>query len=161
MRLLLLLMFVAFPLLELVLLIRAGQAFGIWPVLALIIGTGAMGISILRQQGFKVAQKISAELEAGRAPVEPLADSGLVFAAGALLISPGPIGDMLGLLLLIPPLRTLIRRGLAARLFGSSTVIVRRSSSRYERQGPQEDPGNPPIIEGDWKRVDDDTRNKS
>jgi UPF0716 protein FxsA len=161
MRLLLILMFVAFPLLELILLIRAGQALGIWPVVAIIMGTAILGLTILRQQGFKVAQKISAELEAGRAPVEPLADSGMVFAAGALLISPGLIGDALGLLLLIPPLRKLIRRGLAARLFGSSTVIVRRSSSRYERRDPDEDSDDPPIIEGDWKRIDDDQRNKS
>jgi UPF0716 protein FxsA len=159
MRLLLLFMFVAFPLLELVLLIRAGQALGLWPVLALIFGTGILGLVILRRQGFKVAQKISAELEAGRTPVEPLADSGLIFAAGALLISPGLIADTLGLLLLVPALRKLIRRSLAAALLGSSTVIVRRSSGRYEGRGPNADPGGPPIIEGDWKRVDDDTRN--
>jgi UPF0716 protein FxsA len=153
MRFALLLVFVAYPLLELALLIRAGQAWGFWPVLGVIIGTGLLGVAILRRQGFKVAEKISAELNAGRAPVAPLADSGLVFAAGAFLMSPGLIGDTLGLVLLIPPVRTLIRHALAARLTGSSSVIVRRSTVRRDNKDTT-------TIEGDWKRLDDDPGNR-
>jgi UPF0716 protein FxsA len=153
MRFALLLVFVAYPLLELALLIRAGQAWGFWPVLGVIIGTGLLGVAILRRQGFKVAEKISAELNAGRAPVAPLADSGLVFAAGAFLMSPGLIGDTLGLVLLIPPVRTLIRHALAARLTGSSSVIVRRSTVRRDNEDTT-------TIEGDWKRLDDDPGNR-
>lgn len=153
MRFALLLVFVAYPLLELALLIRAGQAWGFWPVLGVIIGTGLLGVAILRRQGFKVAEKISAELNAGRAPVAPLADSGLVFAAGAFLMSPGLIGDTLGLVLLIPPVRTLIRHALAARLTGSSSVIVSRSTVRRDNEDTT-------TIEGDWKRLDDDPGNR-
>jgi UPF0716 protein FxsA len=153
MRFALLLVFVAYPLLELALLIRAGQAWGFWPVLGVIIGTGLLGVAILRRQGFKVAEKISAELNAGRAPVAPLADSGLVFAAGAFLMSPGLIGDTLGLVLLISPVRTLIRHALAARLTGSSSVIVRRSTVRRDNEDTT-------TIEGDWKRLDDDPGNR-
>lgn len=105
MRLALLLVFVAYPLLELALLIRAGQMWGFWAVLGTIIGTGVLGVAILRRQGFRVAEKIAAELNAGRAPVAPLADSGLVFAAGSLLVAPGLIGDALGLVLLVPGVR--------------------------------------------------------
>jgi UPF0716 protein FxsA len=153
MRFALLLVFVAYPLLELALLIRAGQAWGFWPVLGVIIGTGLLGVAILRRQGFKVAEKITAELNAGRAPVAPLADSGLVFAAGAFLMSPGLIGDTLGLVLLIPPVRTLIRHALAARLTGSSSVVVRRSTVRRDNEDTT-------TIEGDWKRLDDDPGNR-
>jgi UPF0716 protein FxsA len=153
MRFALLLVFVAYPLLELALLIRAGQAWGFWPVLGVIIGTGLLGVAILRRQGFKVAEKISAELNAGRAPVAPLADSGLVFAAGAFLMSPGLIGDTLGLVLLISPVRTFIRHALAARLTGSSSVIVRRSTVRRDNEDTT-------TIEGDWKRLDDDPGNR-
>lgn len=160
MRLALLLVFVAYPLLELALLIRAGQAWGFWPVLGTIIGTGFLGAAVLRRQGFKVAEKLSAELNAGRAPVAPLADSGLVFAAGAFLMSPGLIGDALGLLLLIPPVRSLVRHALAARLDSSSTVVVRGTSTRWRRKQPPKQEG-PPVIEGEWERVDDDRENRS
>ncbi len=160
MRIALLLIFVAYPLLELALLIRAGQSWGFWTVLGAIIGTGLLGSAILRRQGFKVAEKLSAELNAGRAPVAPLADSGLIFAAGAFLMSPGLIGDALGLLLLVPPVRTLIRSLLAARVAGSSTIVVRRSRMRRRRTEPVK-PDEPPIIEGDWERLDDDREKRS
>jgi UPF0716 protein FxsA len=160
MRLALLLVFVAYPLLELALLIRAGQSWGFWPVLGVIIGTGVLGAAILRRQGFKVAEKLSADLNAGRAPVAPLADSGLIFAAGAALISPGLIGDALGLLLMLPPIRALVRTALAARLDDTSTVVVRRSRVRRWRNKPL-DPEEPPVIDGEWERMDDDKGNRS
>jgi UPF0716 protein FxsA len=155
MRLALLLVFVAYPLLELALLIRAGQMWGFWAVLGTIIGTGVLGVAILRRQGFRVAEKIAAELNAGRAPVAPLADSGLVFAAGSLLVAPGLIGDALGLVLLVPGVRALVRHWFAARVFGSTTVVVSTSRRGHERQtGERRE--DPPVIEGDWERLDDD-----
>lgn len=160
MRVALLLVFVAYPLLELALLIRAGQTWGFWPVLGAIIGTGVLGAAILRRQGFKVAEKLSAELNAGRTPVAPLADSGLIFAAGAFLMSPGLIGDALGLLLMLPPIRALVSSALAARLDDKSTVVVRHSRMRRWRNKPSK-PEDPPVIEGEWERVDDDKENRS
>ena len=130
MRLALLLVFVAYPLLELALLIRAGQAIGFWPVLAIINGTGLLGVAILRRQGFKVVEKVSAALEEGREPVAPLADSALVFAAGSMLISPGLVGDTMGLLLLIPQLRHLIRHTISA-------LCSAPPPSSYAAQGPR------------------------
>lgn len=160
MRLALLLVFVAYPLLELALLIRVGQAIGFWPVLALIIGTGLFGLAILRRQGFKVVEKVSAALEEGREPVAPLADSALVFAAGSFLISPGLIGDVLGLLLLIPQLRRLIRHTVSARLLGSSTLVVRRSRTSTSTGEPRPPSGPGTIIEGEWERLDEDPRDR-
>lgn len=156
MRLALLLAFVAYPLLELALLIRAGQAIGFWPVLALIIGTGLLGVAILRRQGFRVIEKVSAALDEGREPVAHLADSALVFAAGSLLVSPGLIGDIIGLLLLIPQLRQLIRHSISARIFGSSTLVVRRSRSSMTTDETRPPSGPGKIIEGEWERLDDD-----
>jgi UPF0716 protein FxsA len=160
MRLALLFAFVAYPLLELALLIRAGQALGFWPVLGLIVGTGLLGVAILRRQGFKVIEKVSAALDEGREPVAPLADSALLFAAGSLLISPGPIGDALGLLLLIPQLRRLIRHTISARVLGSSTVVVRRSRSSTTTGDPRTSSAPGKIIEGEWERLDEDPRNR-
>jgi UPF0716 protein FxsA len=155
MRLALLLVFVAYPLLELALLIRAGQTWGFWPVLGTIIGTGLVGVAILRRQGFRVAEKIAAELNAGRAPVAPLADSGLVFAAGSLLVAPGLIGDALGLFLLVPGVRALVRHWIAARVVGSATVVVSTSRKGRDRK-TGESREDPPVIEGDWERLDDE-----
>jgi UPF0716 protein FxsA len=155
MRLAFLLVFVAFPLLELALLIKTGQSWGFWPVFGVIVGTGLLGTAILRRQGFRVAEKVAAELNAGRAPIAPLADSGLIFAAGALLLSPGLIGDTLGVLLMVPGVRSLVGAWLSARLLGNATVVVSTSSMRTtHRDG--EPRHSPPVIEGDWERLDDD-----
>jgi UPF0716 protein FxsA len=160
MRIALLLLFFAYPLLELALLIRAGQAIGFWPVFGLIVATGILGVSILRQQGFRVLEKVSAELEAGRVPVASLADSGLIFAAGSLLVSPGLIGDGVGLLLLIPQVRKLIRHTLSARILGSSTVVVRQSRTTTMSSETRPPPGPGKVIEGEWERLDDDPRER-
>lgn len=160
MRIALLLVFVAYPLLELALLIRAGAAFGFWPVFGVIIGTGILGVMILRRQGFKVIERVSADLQEGRAPVAPLADSGLVFAAGSFLISPGLIGDVLGLLLLVPQLRRLIRHTISARVLGSSTMVIRRSRTSTTNAEPRPPAGPGTIIEGEWERLDEDPRDR-
>ena len=159
MRIALLLVFVAYPLLELALLIRAGQALGFWPVLGLILGTGLLGVAILRRQGFKVVEKVSAALNEGREPVAPLADSALVFAAGSFLVSPGLIGDAAGLLLLIPYVRGVIRHSISARVLGSSSVIVRRSRTTTTHE-PRPPSGPGTIIEGEWERIDEDPRER-
>lgn len=154
MHLALLLAIFAYPLLELALLIRAGQLWGLLAVLTIILATGALGVAILRRQGFRTAEKLQAELKAGQTPLATLADSGMIFAAGALLVSPGLIGDAAGLLLLIAPVRMLIRKAIASKIETTTTVVVETSTRRQE-QGARSQPGDPPVIEGEWERIDE------
>ena len=65
-----------------------------------------------RAQGFFALHRIRSELERGAIPAKELGDGALILAAGLLLITPGVLTDALGLSLLVPPLRNLIRRGL-------------------------------------------------
>jgi UPF0716 protein FxsA len=159
MRIALLLVFVAYPLLELALLIRVGGIIGFWPLFGLIVATGILGVSILRRQGFRVVEKVAAALDEGREPVGPLADSALVFTAGAFLVAPGLIGDVLGLLLLLPPVRRLVRAALAANIFGSSTIVVRSRRTTTTRAEPRP-PASGKVIEGEWERLDEEPRER-
>jgi UPF0716 family protein affecting phage T7 exclusion len=77
-----------------------------------------------------------------------------------LLISPGLIGDVLGLLLLIPQLRQLIRHTVSARIFGSSTLVVRRSRTSTPTGEPRPPSGPGKIIEGEWERLDEEPRDR-
>jgi UPF0716 protein FxsA len=160
------LVLVAVPLLEIALLIKVGQSFGFWPTLGLVIGTALLGTILLRQQGFAVWNRIVTDLQAGRPPVDHVADGFLILLAGAFLVSPGIITDTLGVLLLIPPVRALVRRFLASRITASggiftSEVIVDApprapgSSSHPPRSGSR---GSGPVIDGDYERVDDPPR---
>jgi UPF0716 protein FxsA len=167
MRIALLLVLIAFPLLELVILIRTGQAIGVWPTVAIVLGTAFLGATMLRWQGFQVLNKLSADLEAGRPPLEPIADGAMLLVAGALLISPGLLTDACGILLLIPPVRAAIRHFVGHRILNSPHVFTevvtrRRTTTRDDggfsrpRPGARDEPG--PIIEGDYERLDETGR---
>lgn len=107
----LLLLFTIVPLVELWLLVRLSGVFGFWTTIALVLGTGMAGAALARWQGFQVIQRVQAEMREGMLPAQALGDGALIFAAGLLLITPGILTDALGLVLLIPPLRKLVLKG--------------------------------------------------
>lgn len=109
-------LFTIIPLVELFLLIRIGGIIGaVWTVL-LVVGTGALGAYLARQQGWHVWNDIQIELQLGRFPADRLLDGLLLLVAGAVLITPGVLTDVLGLLLLIPVTRAPIKGWVAQRL---------------------------------------------
>ena len=112
----LLLVLALVPLLELALLIRFYQATDLPTTLGLIIGTGLFGAALARWQGFEIWRGIRVQMAQGKAPAAELLDALLVLIAGALLILPGLITDVVGLLLLVPPVRKVFRGWLARRL---------------------------------------------
>lgn len=112
----LILLFVTVPVLELMLLLRIGSWLGVLPTILLVLTTGVVGASLARSQGLAVLTGIRREMAAGRAPIASLVDGALILAAGLLLLTPGVLTDAFGLALLLPPVRALVRRGLAARM---------------------------------------------
>lgn len=102
--------FIVVPIVELTLLLLLGQVTDswLWP-LALVIGTGICGAALSRWQGAGVYWRIQSELRAGKLPTTSLLDGFLILIAGLLLITPGILSDLLGISLLIPPIRLLYR----------------------------------------------------
>lgn len=176
MRLALILVFIAVPLLELAILIKVGSAIGFWPTFAIVVGTALIGTTLLRQQGFRVLQQLSDELAAGRPPLASLADGAMLLLAGAFLLTPGLITDTLGFLLLIPLVRTLVRTALARKLSQSPGIFVDiATGGRGRAAGPEDhepqrsdpfgrgpsgrhEPGEGPIIDGEFERLDEKSR---
>lgn len=99
------LVFVAFPLLEIAVLIKIGQAIGFWPTMLLLICAAVLGGAVIRGQGLSALARVFDAMREGRLPFEPMLDSYVVIMAGLMLIVPGFISDAMALLLLIPPLR--------------------------------------------------------
>lgn len=108
----LLLLFILVPFVELVLLLYLADATSWQLTLALVLATGVTGTLLARSQGWRVWSRIREELAAGRMPTEPLLDAVLIFVAGALLLTPGVLTDLLGITLLIPWTRKYFRRRL-------------------------------------------------
>lgn len=105
-----LLVFVVGPLLDLYLLYRLGKAWGLLAALALMLGTGGLGLAIVRGQGTRILAAAGGALAGGRPPDRPVLEAIAKLGGGLLLIAPGPITDGLGLLLLLPPTRRLLLR---------------------------------------------------
>src|SRR5215203_7370611 len=110
MALLLVLLFIVVPIAELAVLIQVGQRIGVWWTILLLIADAVLGSLLWRSQGRAVWRRFNQALSEGRMPHREVQDGVLVIFGGAFLITPGFITDVLGLLLLLPPTRGLIRR---------------------------------------------------
>ena len=118
----------ALPLLEIAGFIIVGRQIGVLPTLGLVVLSSIAGALLLRIQGFGVMTRIRNEVEAGRDPGRELAHGAMILLAGMLLLIPGFVTDIIGLLLFIPPVRDLAWRFLKRR------IIVRSSfSARFRR----------------------------
>jgi UPF0716 protein FxsA len=112
----LVLLFTLVPLVELFLLIKIGTMIGALPTVLIVVGTGVLGAYLARQQGFQVWSRIQREMELGMFPAEDMLDGLLIFGAGVVLLTPGVITDVIGILILIPFTRLYIREWIKRRL---------------------------------------------
>ena len=110
MPLLLLLLFIVVPLVELYVIIQVGQAIGLVPTLILLFLDAILGAWLLRTQGRAAWRRFNQAIAERRVPHREVFDGVLVIMGGALLLTPGFVTDIFGLLFLIPPSRDLIRK---------------------------------------------------
>jgi UPF0716 protein FxsA len=132
----LLLLFIAVPLIELVILIKLGGMIGLLPTIAIVILTGIAGASLARSQGLRVLFQMRQEVAAGRMPVGKLMDGLLILVAGALLLTPGFLTDIVGLAVLLPGPRSLVKRLIGRKLTqlastGRLNLTVYTDSSQF------------------------------
>ncbi|MFT9848308.1 FxsA family protein [Aneurinibacillus sp. REN35] len=108
MRILLVVLLVV-PILEIWLLIAAGNGIGWIPTLLLCVFTGVAGAWLAKRQGLQIFQLAQMQLNRGQIPGEALLDGICVFAGGLLLLTPGFFSDFLGFFLLIPYTRSIVK----------------------------------------------------
>lgn len=106
----LILLFLLTPAVELALLIQVDQVIGFWPTVGLIIVTGIVGSHLARREGLSTWRRLNTRLQSGDLPGTELADGVIILVAGALLITPGILTDVLGFAGLIPFTRAPLRR---------------------------------------------------
>jgi UPF0716 protein FxsA len=118
----LLALFVVVPLVEIYVIIQVGQAIGALPTIALLVADSVLGWYLLRSQGRAAWRRFNTAIEQARVPAREVLDGILVVFGGALLLTPGFVTDVLGILFLLPPTRALVRRLLARRVAGRIRV---------------------------------------
>ena len=112
----LVLVFLVVPLVELYVLIQVGSAIGALNTIALLVLMGVAGGWLMKREGLGVVRRVRSQLSAGRVPATEVVDGFLILFGGALMLTPGFLSDILGLALLVPPVRALVRAGLSRRL---------------------------------------------
>jgi UPF0716 protein FxsA len=143
-------LFIVVPFAELYVILQVvGPAIGpVWTIL-LLAADSVLGALLLRSQGRAVWGRFNETLAAGRMPHREVIDGVLVIFGGALLITPGFLTDIVGLALLVPPSRALVRRVVVRRLGNRVVVGVSRRAARppepdYDVDGTASDYEPPP-----------------
>jgi len=144
----LVLLFIVIPIAEIYVIIQVGDAIGFGPTLVLLIADAVLGSMLLRHQGRAAWIRFNRALAENRLPHKEVFDGVLIILGGALLLTPGFITDIFGLIFLIPPTRALVR-AVAARsvrrrmaLGGATIWTMGRGAPRPPRQPPR--PGGQP-----------------
>ena len=131
----------ALPILEIYLLIQIGGTIGFLPTLVLLFGAAGLGTWLLQTQGWSTWMRLQQSLARGELPADELVNGAVIVAGGALLLLPGFLSDVAGLLCLIPFTR---------RLIAAWLVKSRLGLQPGQPQGSSE----PKVIEGEFKRED-------
>jgi UPF0716 protein FxsA len=166
--LLLFLVFIVLPIAELYVIIKVGEAIGILPTLALLLVDGFVGAALARSQGRTAWRRFNEALAASRVPAKEVFDGAAIIFGGALLLSPGFITDVLGILLLLPPTRAMLRKllaGTARRVGPARTAFFVYDRIPGTPRGPARGPAPGPAprrpsrsydVEGTASEVPDD-----
>lgn len=144
----LLLLFIGLPMVEIYVLIQVGHQIGALWTIALLIAVAALGSALLRLQGLATLANVRAALARGELPTEAILEGLVLLVAGVLMVTPGFVTDIAGLLCLLPPLRRAIARALGAGLM----MRVQRAPGR-RAPGSNGGAGAPSqeVLEGDYR----------
>lgn len=178
----LLLIFIAIPIIEMVVLIKVGGLIGVFPTVALVVLTAMAGVWLLKREGSSTLTRLQEKLAEGELPGKELLEGVMLIIGGALLLTPGFVTDAIGFVCLIPwlrqPLATwllnhtrVLEGAMSIRSVHSGTVFkgtthtgsghssfVKMEGGRMDRFHPdasQGDTGDPRIINGEFEREED------
>ncbi len=144
------LMFLLVPVAEIYFLIKVGGMVGAGLTILLVVFTAVLGAALVRAQGFSTFVRVQMQLARGNLPALEMLEGLVLFAAGALLLTPGFFTDAVGFILLIPPLRRKIigqvmARGIFGAIMKSTVGPATPSSAKHGR-----------VIDADYRKVDEE-----
>lgn len=139
---LLVVLFVAMPLVEIAVIIQVGQVIGPWWTILLLVVDSIIGAWLLKREGGRAWRALSTALQSGRMPSRELADGALILVGGTLMLTPGFVTDALGLFFVLPFTRPLARRVLAR-------FVTARLVAGPDARRPGAGHGGGPVIRGD------------
>ncbi|MET8847200.1 FxsA family protein [Amycolatopsis sp. NPDC004625] len=130
-----------------------GSAVGVLGTLGLLLAGAILGSWLARREGAKAMRAFTSAARSGRPAEKELTDGMLVGLGGVLILVPGFVSDVLGLLLILPPSRALARRWWLRRMEKRAVRFANRRRGPVmvvdsEVVGEQPRRDQPTVIEG-------------
>ena len=138
------LLFAIIPVVEIAILIKIGGIIGAFYTVAIVIGTAIIGAYLVRLQGVSIMLRFQNNLQQGIFPAEEMIDGAMALVAGAVLLTPGLITDIIGFTLLLPPTRKIIK--------GSVKKFIKSRAVSFTHAGPGGPHGGGPHAGGPFGR---------
>jgi UPF0716 protein FxsA len=136
--------FIVVPIVEIYVIIQVGQVIGAAWTILLLIADSIFGSWLIKHEGRRAWQALTVALQSGRMPAKELADGALILIGGTLMLSPGFVTDVFGIVLILPFTRPI------ARAILTRVVTRRLVDARFvPGSGPQG-----PVVRGEV--IDDD-----
>ncbi|MGH2746354.1 MAG: FxsA family protein [Actinomycetota bacterium] len=152
------------PLAELWVIVQVAQGIGVLNAIGLLLLVSVAGAWLLKQQGMATWRRLQATLQRGEMPTGEVTDGAMILLGGALLLTPGFITDVVGLVLLVPVTRTALKGGMRKLLarwaqrrsrergvYSATVLRVERDEGNGPTR-PSEGPPSPPRSDGDGSR---------
>ena len=114
--------FIVLPILEMYVLISVGSNIGAFNTILLVLLTALIGLALLRVQGFRILINARNKLGMAQLPAEEMITGIFLAIGGALLLTPGFITDLFGLLCLVPVTRRFLLKIALTNLTGFEVV---------------------------------------
>lgn len=111
-------LFVVMPIAEIAVLINVGEIIGGWNTVLLVILSAMLGAFLVKREGVATLAQAQLKMQKGELPAKELGSGLLLLVAGVLLVTPGFITDIFGLLLTLPFTRNRIGEVLFTALNG-------------------------------------------
>ncbi|UFN45028.1 FxsA family protein [Nocardioides okcheonensis] len=138
--------FVAIPLAEIWVILQVGQLVGAWWTIVLLVLDSLVGAWLVKREGGRAWRALRQTLQEGRMPAREIADGALVLIGGTLMLSPGFVLDVAGILLILPFTRPVARRLLTSVVERRLVVVPGVVPGNVRRPGPGPDG---PVVRGD------------
>src|SRR5262245_63959315 len=121
---------------------QVGIAIGWLNTIGVMILVSLVGVWLAKREGLNVLTRLRRQVDAKRMPTDDLIDGVLILIGGFLLVLPGFISDAMGLFVLFPPTRALVRGFVKRRLY-----IDTMSVTRWEPPDRPDAPDDPDVID--------------
>lgn len=153
--------FIAVPIIEIALFIQVGGFLGFWPTIGLVLVTAFVGASLVRSQGIMTLMSVQQRLNQGEIPAQQILEGVLLAVAGVLLLTPGFMTDLMGMLVLLPTTRAMLAQYLMKKVVvkGNFQSGFAQQNYQFYSRGPFDngaDSHGGNTFDGEFERKDDE-----